>query len=198
MTDLNAAALEPAEPMKPVAPVSADPENQSQLAVLSVVVAVIVLVLLAVTTLLVSSRNDARHRQASTSAASYLAGPAAVAAEAAAISETRATLTYSYKTLPADFAAAEKGLTSTFGSNYAHTTATSVTPLATKYHAISSATVTAAGVSVAGANTATVLLFVDQTVQNTQLPRPRLDRSRINVSMLRVNGRWLVNNLSPI
>jgi hypothetical protein len=34
--------------------------------------------------------------------------------------------------------------------------------------------------------------------QNSQLAHPRLDRSRIKVSMVKINGRWLINNLSPI
>ena len=97
-----------------------------------------------------------------------------------------------------DFAAAEKGLTARFTPSYEHTTATSVTPLATKYKATSNASVAAAGVSQAGPNTVDVLVFVDQTVTNTQLQHPRLDRSRIKVTMVKVNGRWLVDNLQPI
>jgi Mce-associated membrane protein len=130
--------------------------------------------------------------------AGYLAGPAAVAAETAASDEARATLTYSYKSLTADFATAAEGLTPRFRASYQGTTAQSVTPLATKYHAVSSAVVVAAGVSALSPDTATVLLFVDQTVRNDRLSHPRLDRSRINVSMVKLNGRWLIDNLSPI
>ncbi|WP_231995401.1 hypothetical protein [Mycobacterium sp. 1274756.6] len=35
-----------------------------------------------------------------------------------------------------------------------------------------------------------VLLFVDQTVSNTEVPDPRVDRSRIAMTMQRVDGRW--------
>lgn len=35
-----------------------------------------------------------------------------------------------------------------------------------------------------------VLLFVDQSVSNTNVPDPRLDRSRIKMTMQRVDGRW--------
>ncbi|MGA7050903.1 MAG: DUF3329 domain-containing protein [Mycobacterium sp.] len=35
-----------------------------------------------------------------------------------------------------------------------------------------------------------VLLFIDQTVTNTQVPDPRIDRSRIKVTMEKVDGRW--------
>lgn len=182
-----------------IAPVPAEPEHRASRALpVAVVIAVALSVLLAVVAQRVSAQTSRAHSQRADSAAAYLAGPNALAAERAAVAETRATLTYSYKTLATDFATAEKGLTPSFRSSYVHTTETSVQPLASKYHAISSATVTAAGVSAASADTATVLVFVDQTVRNTQLPRPRLDRSRISVGMQKINGTWLINHLSPL
>jgi hypothetical protein len=192
-------SVPPAEPAIPA--VTTGPQAQSRisrLAVGAVALAVVALVLLAVVMQQVSSQTAADHRLQAESAGSYLAGPSAKAAAQAASTEVRATLTYSYKTLHADFLNAEKGLTPAFRTSYDHTTATSVTPLATKYHAVSSASVAGAGVSAATATTATVLLFVDQTVQNTQLPQPRLDRSRIKVAMVKTNGRWLINGLTPL
>lgn len=173
-------------------------DRRSQAVTVAVTLAVVVAALLAVVTQRLSSRTASTHRLDAAASASYLAGPGALTAEAAAARETRATLTYNYKTLAADFAAAEAGLTPKFRASYLGTTASSVTPLAAKYHAVSTATVSAAGVSVASPSAATVLLFVDQTVENTQLAHPRLDRSRIKVSMLKLNGHWLVDNLSPI
>ncbi len=35
-----------------------------------------------------------------------------------------------------------------------------------------------------------VLLFVDQSVSNTNVPDPRIDRSRIKMTMENVDGRW--------
>ena len=35
-----------------------------------------------------------------------------------------------------------------------------------------------------------VLLFVDQSVANASLPDPRIDRSRIKMTMEFVDGRW--------
>lgn len=35
-----------------------------------------------------------------------------------------------------------------------------------------------------------VLLFIDQTVTNTAAPDPRIDRSRIKMTMEKVDGRW--------
>jgi Mce-associated membrane protein len=166
-----------------------------QAVLVAVALVVVVASLLAVVTQRLSSQT---HRRNATAAASYLAGSNAVAAEAAAAREVRATLTYNYKTLTADYAAAEAGLTPKFRVSYLSTTATSVTPLATKTQAVSTAAVTAGGVSIATATNATVLLFVDQTVTNNLLAHPRLDRSRIEVTMAKQGGKWLVDNLVPI
>jgi Mce-associated membrane protein len=35
-----------------------------------------------------------------------------------------------------------------------------------------------------------VLLFVDQSVSNSSVPDPRIDRSRIKMTMEHVDGRW--------
>jgi Mce-associated membrane protein len=37
---------------------------------------------------------------------------------------------------------------------------------------------------------AVVLLFVDQSVANTKLPDPRIDRSRMKMTLEKVDGRW--------
>lgn len=37
---------------------------------------------------------------------------------------------------------------------------------------------------------AVILLFVDQSVTNTNVPDPRIDRSRIKMTMEHVDGRW--------
>jgi Mce-associated membrane protein len=39
-------------------------------------------------------------------------------------------------------------------------------------------------------NKVVVLVFIDQTVANTQAPDPRIDRSRIKMTMEKVDGRW--------
>lgn len=40
-----------------------------------------------------------------------------------------------------------------------------------------------------------VLLMVDQTVTNTAQPDPRVDRSRMKITMDRVDGRWLAGKV---
>jgi len=39
-------------------------------------------------------------------------------------------------------------------------------------------------------NKVVVLVFIDQTVTNTTVPDPRIDRSRIKMTMEKVDGRW--------
>lgn len=41
----------------------------------------------------------------------------------------------------------------------------------------------------------TVLLMVDQTVTNTARPDPRVDRSRMKITMDKVDGRWLASKV---
>lgn len=40
-----------------------------------------------------------------------------------------------------------------------------------------------------------VLLFVDQSITNAVNPSPRIDRNRIQMTMKRIEGRWLASNV---
>ena len=117
---------------------------------------------------------------------------------AAATDGVATVLSYNYKSLDNDFTKAESLLTPSFRKSYVATTAKAVQPLAAKYKAVSSAQVTAAGVVASGSGHVQVLVFVDQTVTNSQLAKPRLDRSRIIVDLSSRNGHWLINKLTPV
>ncbi|OBI34167.1 Mce protein [Mycolicibacter terrae] len=52
-------------------------------------------------------------------------------------------------------------------------------------------TVIDAAVKSAAKNKVEVMLFIDQSVSNKASPEPKLDRSRIVMTMEKVNGRWL-------
>lgn len=123
---------------------------------------------------------------------------ARVAALGAATSGVATVLSYDYRTLDKNFAKAESLLTPHFRKLYDTTTARGVKPLAAKYRAVSSADVTAGGVVQASGSRAVVLVLVSQTVTNSQLAAPRLDRSRINVTLVHRGGRWLIDGLDPI
>jgi Mce-associated membrane protein len=156
-------------------------------AVVAVTLAVAVAVVLAIVVTGLSNRGGGQASSATTNAM-----------EQTATNGTQAALSYNYQHLTADFAAAEKFMTPAFAANYKKTTATQVQALAAKYHAVSAATVLGAGIDSASPSHATVLVFVDQTVKNSQLSAPRLDRSRIEVTLVRSGGKWLISQLAPI
>jgi Mce-associated membrane protein len=117
---------------------------------------------------------------------------------AAATTGVATVLSYDYRHLAADFKKAESLLTTGFRKKYDTTTAKAFEPLAAKYKALSSAQITAAGTVSIDVDRVVVLVFASQTVTNSQLSAPRLDRSRIDVTMVRQGDRWLIANMSPI
>jgi hypothetical protein len=157
---------------------------------LRLVTAAVGLLTIAAVVLLVIFIHSASHDSA--------VAKARVAALAAAKTETAAALTYNYQTLDADFARAEAGMSTSFRATYARTASSEVTPLAQKTHAVTTATIVAGGVISATPDSAKVLMFADQTVQNNLLnATSRLDRSVIEVPMIKQNGRWVINGLNP-
>jgi Mce-associated membrane protein len=61
--------------------------------------------------------------------------------------------------------------------------------------ATSSGTVSQAGIKSATKNEVEVVLFVDQSVTNTSNTQPRIDRSRIVITMEHIDGRWLASKV---
>ncbi|WP_319447702.1 MULTISPECIES: DUF3329 domain-containing protein [unclassified Mycobacterium] len=55
--------------------------------------------------------------------------------------------------------------------------------------------VVGAGIKSATKDKVEVMLFVDQAVTNQLNPQPRMDRSRLVMTMERVNGRWLASKV---
>ena len=164
------------------------PADGRGVALAAVAVAAVVAVLAAALGAVATMRASHRHA----------VDDAATAALGAATTGVVTVLSYDYRHLNQDFSRAEALLTPTFRKRYDQTTARAVRLLAAKYHAISSATVSAAGGVEASTDRAVVLAFVDQTVTNTQLAQPRLDRSRIKITLVHEGGRWLIDNLVPV
>ncbi|GAC54934.1 MULTISPECIES: hypothetical protein [Gordonia] len=52
-----------------------------------------------------------------------------------------------------------------------------------------------AGVKSATTDRVVVMLFVDQSITNTASPEPRVDRSRVLMTMEKVDGRWLASKV---
>jgi Mce-associated membrane protein len=118
-------------------------------------------------------------------------GQARTQAVAAARNAAPVILSYDYRHLDRDFTAARTHLTGTFRDTYARTTRTVVTPTATKYQGVVTATV-AAGPAVVSAtpDKVVVLLFVNQVTDSTRLAAPRLDLNRVRMTLTRTAGGW--------
>jgi Mce-associated membrane protein len=61
--------------------------------------------------------------------------------------------------------------------------------------AMSKGTVIDSAVKSASKNKVDVVLFIDQWITNAASPRPRLDRSRVTMTMERIDGRWLASKV---
>lgn len=118
---------------------------------------------------------------------------AGAAAKAAAL-----VLSYDYRKLPADFGAARQTLTPEFAEKFDQTTKL-VGEQATKTKATVKAEVREVSVSNSSADVVNVLLFVNQTTSSTVTQgKPRVDLNRARFTMVRSDGRWLVQEVAGL
>lgn len=92
------------------------------------------------------------------------------------------------------FAAVLDGATGEFKDMYGQSSA-QLRSVLIENRAAATGRVVAAGVQSATPDWVEVLLFVDQSVTNADNPRPTLDRSRILMTMEKVDGRWLASSV---
>lgn len=124
---------------------------------------------------------------------------------AAAQQAAPVVLSYDYRHLARDFAAARVRLTGHFRDEYRKTTATVVGPTARKYHGVVKATVAtptagppAASVISASADRAVVLLFVNQLTTSTQVSGSRLDLNRVRMTLTHTSDGWKVSAVDAL
>ncbi|HLS77272.1 MAG TPA: hypothetical protein VK083_10820 [Nocardia sp.] len=92
--------------------------------------------------------------------------------------------------LDRDFAAVLDGSTGEFRDMYTRSSG-QLRELLLENKAVGQGTVLDAAVKSASESEVEVLLFIDQTVTNAASPDPRIDRSRVVMTMRLVDGRWL-------
>ncbi|MEU9009085.1 hypothetical protein AB0D12_04705 [Streptomyces sp. NPDC048479] len=134
------------------------------------------------------------------------ADTARVQALAAAQKAAPVVLSYDYRRLDKDFAAALGHLTGAFRDEYRRTTTTVVAPTATKYHGVVKATVAkpqgggtpAASVVSASPDKAVVLLFVNQVTRSTQVTGDRVDLNRVRMTLTRTSHGWKVSAVDAL
>ncbi|MEU0944990.1 hypothetical protein ABZ379_19655, partial [Streptomyces canus] len=114
-------------------------------------------------------------------------------------------LSYDYRHLDRDFAAARARLTGHFRDTYRKTTTTVVGPTARKYHGVVKATVAqptggspAASVVSASADRAVILLFVNQVTESTQVSGSRVDLNRVRMTLTRTADGWKVSAVDAL
>ncbi|MGX1673013.1 hypothetical protein [Streptomyces sp. NPDC055400] len=136
-----------------------------------------------------------------TSRADQARGQALTAARQAA----PVVLSYDYRHLDRDFAAARTRLTGHFRDEYGKTTTTVVGPTARNYHGVVKATVAqpaggtpAASVVSATPDRAVILLFVNQVTKSTQVQGSRVDQNRVRMTLTRTGGGWKVSGVDAL
>jgi Mce-associated membrane protein len=158
-------------------------ESGTQTSLTTAVMLVMILALLAVLTLL--SAQSWQQRQAAR------AGEQALAT---ARSYAGTVTTYDYRALSTNFAAALSGATGLFKSQYTDGSKLMGETLS-RAHTVSKGTVIDAGIAARTAQQVTVVLFVDQSVTNNAHPLPQVIRSRMLMTLVPQDGRWLVSQL---
>lgn len=96
--------------------------------------------------------------------------------------------------LEGDFAAVLDGATGEFETMYAESSE-QLRQLLIDNQARAEGVVVDSGIKSASPTKVEVLLFIDQSVTNALVPEPRLDRSRVVMTMELVDGRWLASKV---
>ena len=102
---------------------------------------------------------------------------------------------YNYQHLDQDFGKVLAESTPTFKQDFSQSTEALKTTL-TRYHASASANIVAAGLVSATTSRAVVLVFLNQTVYNTLQKTKPTTESRVEITLLRSGGRWLIDQVS--
>jgi len=113
----------------------------------------------------------------------------------AATAYTEQFATYDYQDLAHDFSLTEAHSISPFLDQYRKETA-DIQPDLVKLKSSSTGKVLSAGVVSVTTKNAVVDLFLDQTITNSASSQPRVDAQRVQMSMVRLHGRWLITKVT--
>ncbi|SBS73532.1 conserved hypothetical protein [uncultured Mycobacterium sp.] len=111
---------------------------------------------------------------------------------------TVALLSYAPETLDKDLANAKSHLTGEFLKYYSQFTDQIVAPAARQKGVKTEATVARAAVSELRADSAVVLVFVNQVTTSKDRPDPALATSSVVVKLTNTDGRWLISEFNPV
>ncbi|WP_410598383.1 hypothetical protein [Amycolatopsis sp. lyj-90] len=101
---------------------------------------------------------------------------------------------YDFGKLDENFKTVAGNSTAAFAQQYQETT-NGIKPLLQQYKAVSKSTVLQNGIVDATTDRVVAVLFVDQTITNTNSPQARVDRNRVELTLVHQDGRWLIDGL---
>lgn len=119
---------------------------------------------------------------------------AGAAAQHAAVAYAEVLTSIDSNTVDQNFATVLSGATGEFKDMYTKSSL-QLRQLLLDNKATAHGVVTASAIQSAARDRVVVLLMVDQTVSNTGLPDPRVDRTRMKITMDLVDGRWLAGKV---
>jgi len=105
--------------------------------------------------------------------------------------------TYDYQNLDRNFADVLDGATGEFKDQYSGASQT-LRQLIANAKATAKGSVLGAGISSASTDQVVVVVFVDQLISNAATAQPRIDRNRVEMTLVPRDGRWLVSKLDLI
>jgi Mce-associated membrane protein len=105
--------------------------------------------------------------------------------------------TYDYRDLGGNFRHVAARATDRFAGQL-RTLTEELGPELQQTRAVATATARSAGVVRADDAKAVVMVFVDQTVTNTRSPEPRVERSRMELSLVRDSGVWRLDQAGEL
>ncbi|MDT5014812.1 MAG: Mce-associated rane protein [Mycobacterium sp.] len=107
--------------------------------------------------------------------------------------------TYDYKTVERSLDDAYNLLTPDYRREFEERANSDIIPQARQREVVSQANVVGVGVMDAQRNSAAVMVYINRTVsEKSNRDQPIYDGSRLRVEYKRIDGKWLINYITPI
>jgi Mce-associated membrane protein len=107
--------------------------------------------------------------------------------------------TYDFKTVEASLTDAYNLLTPDYRREFEDRANSDIIPQAREREVVSQANVVGVGVMDAQRNSAAVMVYINRTVSDkSNRDRPIYDGARLQVEYKRIDGKWLINYITPI
>lgn len=120
------------------------------------------------------------------------------AARDSAQSRVPKVLSYDFNTVDSEFPGATQNLTGAFRDDFAKLGTSVIIPAAHRDSIVTKATVVGTSVVSADRDKVVLLLFLNQSTTSTKYQGPRLDGSRVRVTMANAAGTWLISDITPV